>query len=205
MRLNIQEDHIRVIINDDVRRQHYFQQCLALECFEEVVMGLEELCVKFDPELYDEKYITYQIEAILEKPQTRYQAKKNSHHLPISFDKNDALDISQIAHKMEMSIDEFQNWFLDRNFHIQMMGFQPGFAYLTLDGTAPTINRLNKPRSIVKAGSIGFLGQSACIYAHDSPGGWPIIGKVQTPIFDLRKKPPNLLHNNDHIIFISAS
>ena len=76
-----------------------------------------------------------------------------------------------------------------------MMGFQPGFAYLEdVDGAdLPVISRLDTPRQSVPAGSIGFLGKRACIYALDGPGGWPIIGRVHEPLFRRDNSSPFLL------------
>ena len=86
-----------------------------------------------------------------------------------------------------------------------MMGFQPGFAYLEdVDGAdLPILPRLDSPRQSVPAGSIGFLGQRACIYALDGPGGWPIVGRVQEPLFRRDAVNPFQLSPGESLRFLS--
>ncbi len=197
----IYEDHARITILDDIMRQRLSTALLETREFEEVVLGIEELCVKFDPEYINDNEVKYLISQHLKSRNHDTISSPNHHRLDISFDHSHALDINHVAHIMEMNEAEFQNWFLQQRFRVQMMGFQPGFVYLSHDIDAPEIKRLNIPRAKVAAGSIGFLGTSACIYAHDGPGGWPIIGKVKNNIFDTANTPPNLLNSGDNIIF----
>lgn len=193
------EDHVRIKNNLFQSRSSLLQSLLGASCFEEVVAGIDEIYVKYDPYLYDEEIIKSIIKASIHKDQPA-KIENQSHELPIYFD--DAPDIDMMAHYMQMDKYHFIKWFKQRIFHVEMMGFQPGFAYLGHDSSAPKIDRLAAPRAKVKSGSIGFLGTQACIYAHDGPGGWPIIGHIATLVFNLDNDPPNLLQNGDYIKFI---
>lgn len=192
------EDHVRLNIPNKEECDALFHSFMTDDRFEEVIRGIDEICVKFDPAMYDEKIIR----AILSKKrsaETKSPIIVNNYIFAINFD--DALDMSYVVAAMNMSESLFKSWFITQNFYVEMMGFQPGFAYLGHKGAAPNIDRLSSPRSHVKAGSIGFRGSCACIYAHDGPGGWPIIGRIDQPIFDLQQNPPNILQNGDGIKF----
>lgn len=192
------EDHVRLYVPTKAERNILFQSLLDDNYFEEVVMSIDEICVKFDPAIYDDEIIT----AIIKKYRPIIpisQENINHHILTVNF--NNSLDMDRITAAMKMSESDFISWFLSQNFNVEMMGFQPGFAYLSHDGIAPNIDRLQSPRSKISAGSIGFRGMGACIYAHDGPGGWPIIGKIIEPIFDPKHNPPNLLQSGDIIRF----
>lgn len=193
------EDHARINITDKARRNAMAHALLASECFDEVVIGISELCIKFDPLQYSEDNIQKLIVKFGNDSPLRNTASQQ-HKLTADF--SDALDIEYVVDLMNMDISQFRKWFLALNFQVDIMGFQPGFAYLSHDGGAPAIERLASPRSKISAGSIGFLGNSACIYAHDGPGGWPIIGKVTQNIFNVHKEPPNLFQSGDMINFI---
>ncbi len=192
------EDHARITIIDNEKRNTILNNLLATNIFEEVVTGINELYVKFDPMSFSDEEITTIISAQNAQLVAGIDESKQ-HHFPIDFDK--ALDIDLVCNDMDMQQVQFQNWFLTQKFTIDMMGFQPGFAYLSHNGEAPSLARLGSPRSIVPAGSVGFLGKTACIYAHDGPGGWPIIGGINIPIFNPTLNPPNLLQSGDNILF----
>lgn len=194
------EDHARIIILDDKKRNTILNNLLATNSFEEVVAGINELCVKFDPLSLKEEEIENIIFAQFNE-QSKHIKQTKQHHFTIDFNK--ALDMDFICDLMEMNETQFQHWFLNQKFKVDMMGFQPGFAYMSHEGEAPSISRLDTPRSIVQAGSIGFLGKTTCIYAHDGPGGWPIIGRINIPIFNHGEHPPNLLQGGDNIVFES--
>lgn len=193
------EDYARVIIVNDEERNGTAHNLIAAGKFEEVVTGINEICIKFDPLYLDEEAI---LEIIANLPANNNKTSKNDiqqHHFSIDF--NQSMDMALICNSMDMNEAALQHWFLNQNFKVDMMGFQPGFAYLSHDGKAPILSRLDKPRAIVSAGSIGFLGKTACIYAHNGPGGWPIIGRINLPIFDSAKNPPTLLRGGDTISF----
>jgi len=200
--ITVFEDHIRINISDASKRHTTVSKLLENIIFEEVIAGIEDICIKYDPMLHDEKSVITGIENILKTPPIVQNIQFNSHIFMINVDQNSAPDFDMVCNTMAMSHNNFMDWLLDRHLIVDMMGFQPGFAYLTHDGSTPQIDRLNKPRSFVKSGSIGFLGDSACIYAHDGPGGWPIIGRVNRPIFNKLSNPPNILSSGDNIKFI---
>lgn len=191
------EDHVRITILNNEERNGAAHNLIATGKFEEVVTAMNEICVKFDPLMINEK----DIEKIIATQPTNRIIKSDiqQHHFLIDF--NQSLDMDLICKAMDMDASALQQWFLHQKFQVDMMGFQPGFAYLSHDGDAPTLSRLHKPRAMVRAGSIGILGKTACIYAHNGPGGWPIIGRINIPIFDSTKNPPNLLQSGNMIEF----
>lgn len=78
-------------------------------------------------------------------------------------------------------------------YRVFMMGFTPGFPYL--GGLDPALEtpRLENPRGLVPAGSVGIAGRQAGIYPIESPGGWNIIGRTPLVLFDPGREPPFLV------------
>ncbi len=87
---------------------------------------------------------------------------------------------------------------------VYMMGFTPGFPYL--GGLDPRIAapRLETPRKLVPAGSVGIAGIQTGVYPIDSPGGWRIIGRTDLKLFDPASDPPFLLAPGDVVKFTRA-
>jgi KipI family sensor histidine kinase inhibitor len=82
-----------------------------------------------------------------------------------------------------------------------MIGFTPGFPFL---GGLPEVlhtPRLETPRTLVPAGSVGIANDQTGIYPVDSPGGWRLIGRTPLKLFDPERSNPFLLKAGDLLKF----
>lgn len=87
-------------------------------------------------------------------------------------------------------------------FVVDFCGFAPGFAYLAgLDVETP---RRATPRTKVPAGAVGLAGRYCGIYPTSSPGGWQLIGRTSTALFDVAADPPALLPPGTRVRFVAA-
>lgn len=69
-------------------------------------------------------------------------------------------------------------------YKVYLLGFAPGFPYLgELDPRLHT-PRKPTPRTLVPAGSIAIGGEHTGIYPADGPGGWHLIARTTTRLFD---------------------
>lgn len=84
---------------------------------------------------------------------------------------------------------------------VAMIGFAPGFPYLS--GLDPTLAlpRLATPRTHVAAGSVAIGGSQTGIYPRESPGGWRLLGRTPLRLFDPRRGAPALLAPGDRVCF----
>ncbi len=75
-------------------------------------------------------------------------------------------------------------------YQVCMLGFLPGFAYLT--GLDPRLEtpRLAVPRTRVDAGAVGIGGAQAGLYPLASPGGWRIIGRTPARLYRPEQAEP---------------
>jgi len=82
-----------------------------------------------------------------------------------------------------------------------MLGFAPGFAYLSgLDPTLQMSRRAN-PRLRVPRGSIGIGGVQTGIYPSELPGGWRLIGRTPLTLFDPLHEPASAVAAGDRVRF----
>jgi KipI family sensor histidine kinase inhibitor len=86
---------------------------------------------------------------------------------------------------------------------VAMIGFAPGFPYLSGLDPALALPRLATPRTRVPAGSVAIGGAQTGIYPHESPGGWRLLGRTPLRLFDARRDPPSLLAPGDRVRFIA--
>lgn len=182
-------------------KAEYFRQS---GLWEEVVQGIADLTVKYDPLNMSEAEAEAQFRHAWDVPTLAGAPSGEVMVLEASFAEQDGPDRDMVAAKIGVNADGLAAWTAQRGYRILMMGFQPGFAYLedNAPDQVPTVARLDTPRQRVAAGSIGFLGGRACIYALDGPGGWPIIGRVHEPLFRRDDAQPFLLKPGQMLRFL---
>ncbi len=86
---------------------------------------------------------------------------------------------------------------------VAMIGFAPGFPYLSGLDPALALPRLATPRTRVPAGSVGIGGAQTGVYPRESPGGWRLIGRTPLRLFDPLRATPSLLAPGDRVRFVA--
>jgi inhibitor of KinA len=110
-------------------------------------------------------------------------------------------DLETLARSRGLSPDEVIAIHSAPTYHVHMLGFVPGFAYLGgLDARLATPRR-DTPRPRVPAGSVAIAGEQTGIYPLDTPGGWQIIGRTPLQLFKPSDSPPSLLNAGDAVHF----
>ncbi|NNE67053.1 MAG: 5-oxoprolinase subunit PxpB [Pyrinomonadaceae bacterium] len=121
--------------------------------------------------------------------------------VPVRFGGDHGPDMETVCEHNGLTETEAVELFLSREYRVYLLGFLPGFAYMgTLDRRVAT-PRLNNPRQVVKAGSVGIAGRQTGIYPLDSPGGWRIIGRTELPLFTPHEEKPVLFSPGDKVRF----
>ena len=110
-------------------------------------------------------------------------------------------DLQVVADHAGLSVEEVVRRHAGAEYVVFFIGFQPGFAYL--GGLDPTLHtpRRDAPRLEVPAGSVAIGGAQTGIYPAASPGGWQLIGRTASTLFDPARNPPALLQPGDRVRF----
>jgi len=87
-------------------------------------------------------------------------------------------------------------------YHVYMIGFSAGFAYL--GGLPERLHtpRLPSPRIKVPKGSVAIGGSQTGAYPAETPGGWRIIGRTYLTLFDPLKEIPTPMQPGDTVQFV---
>jgi KipI family sensor histidine kinase inhibitor len=124
--------------------------------------------------------------------------------IPICYDYQ--LDLENISKTLKIKKEEIINNHLNTDFFIYMVGFVPGHPFMGDLNSKLFLNRLKTPRVKVPAGSVGIVEKFCNIYPYESPGGWNIIGRTPTKLFDSKNEShPCLLSPGDSIKFKAIS
>lgn len=105
----------------------------------------------------------------------------------------DGEDLNEVADMLGISTDEVVARHTGQMWTVEFTGFAAGFGYLKGDSGGLDVPRRNTPRSVVPAGAVALAGEYSGVYPRASPGGWQLIGRTSTEVWDDAANPPALL------------
>jgi inhibitor of KinA len=122
--------------------------------------------------------------------------------IPVQYGGEFAPDLDAVAERAGCSTADVIKRHSDRTYRVYMLGFVPGFAYMGRVDPSIASPRHRVPRERVPAGSVGIAGLQTGVYPVDSPGGWQLIGRTATVMFDADRDKPSLLAAGDLVRFV---
>jgi KipI family sensor histidine kinase inhibitor len=121
--------------------------------------------------------------------------------LPVVYD---GADLDDVAALSGLSPGEVVERHTGRELVVGWLGFAPGFAYLTGLDPALHVPRLETPRTSVPAGAVAVAGPYSAVYPSASPGGWRLLGRSTTAVWDVAADPPALLTPGTRVRFLAV-
>jgi KipI family sensor histidine kinase inhibitor len=121
--------------------------------------------------------------------------------IPVRYDGE---DLDEVARLTGLDAGEVVRRHTAPTYTVAFLGFSPGFPYLVGLDPALEVPRLDTPRTSIPAGSVGLAGTQTGIYPTASPGGWRLIGRTGTTLFDPARDPPALLAPGGRLRFTVA-
>lgn len=124
--------------------------------------------------------------------------------IPVSYGGGYGPDLAAVAAFAGCSAEEVIARHSQCTYRVYMLGFVPGFAYLGRVDPSIAAPRHRVPRERVPAGSVGIAGLQTGVYPVESPGGWQLIGRTTTAMFDPARDRPSLLTAGDTVRFVAV-
>ncbi len=170
------------------------------EALGELVPGARTLLVPFDPIRTSAGEVTAAIMAT-EVAHVAPLRPAEVVELPVRYD---GPDLAAVAEQVGCTVDAVIARHTDAEYVVAFCGFAPGFAYLR--GLHPSLHlpRLSRPRVSVAAGSVGIAGEFTAAYPRSSPGGWNLLGRTSTTLWDLTREPPAQLTPGVRVRFVAS-
>lgn len=166
----------------------------------ETIPSFRSLMVQYDPLITTAVDVIAAITPLLDAPAPPDQQLRKW-CVPVCYDEDYAADIAAVAATTSHSVDDVIKLHSDVLYHVYMLGFLPGFAYLGDLPEALHLPRLTNPRLSVPKGSISIATSLTSIYPFKSPGGWHLIGTTPIDLFDVTKTNPAIFTPGDQIKF----
>ncbi len=146
-----------------------------------------------------------QVRQLIEQAFTDLQpADSNSgrlHQLPTWYDRRVGPELALLAQRSQLSEAEVIRRHSGHEYQVFALGFAPGFAFMGLVEPALATPRLSTPRKRIAAGSVGIAERQTAVYPAVSPGGWNLLGRTPTRLFDHAIDGYSLLQPGDRVRF----
>jgi len=171
----------------------------------EVIPSYRSLLIVYDPletDLHSVELVLASVEGRLDRMRI---PPPRTIHIPVLYAGESGPDIEFVARFHGLRVEDVIRIHSATIYRIYMIGFTPGFAYLGGLSAQLHTPRLDTPRPVVRAGSVGIANNQTGIYPVDSPGGWRLIGRTPLKVFDPDKKVPFLYRAGDLIKFTAVS
>ena len=127
------------------------------------------------------------------------------HVLPVWYDLSVGPELALLAKRTGWSVSEVIRRHSEHQYQVFALGFAPGFAFMGLVEEALAAPRLDTPRKRVATGSVGIAERQTAAYPAQSPGGWNLIGRTPSALFDREREGYSLMQPGDRVQFAPVS
>lgn len=188
------------------RQVHAFERRLRADRLPGVIESVPayaSILVHYDPLQLNLRQVSEWAATEAEVAETETASNPRTIEVPVRYGGADGPDLDSIAKRHGISVDEVIRIHTSRDYIVYMMGFTPGFPYMGRLDEAIATPRLETPRTLVPAGSVGIAGAQTGIYPIDSPGGWRILGRTSLRLLDPDAEQPFLFSPGDTVRFVA--
>lgn len=190
----------------DSRANHAAEQLHAEYPETEIQYGIKSVLVTHPNLPHISAAVTKKLDAVLrgtDNAPKSHESDSASHHvIPVNYNGE---DLQHAADAVTITVAELVRIHTHTAWRVEVIGFAPGFAYLTPEGADGELwhrlPRHSTPRQQVPAGSVAVAAGRSAIYPTAMPGGWNILGTTDATLFDPHNIPPTRFTRNDTVTF----
>jgi len=167
-----------------------------------IALGYHSILIHLNKKFENKVFWSKRIQQIQAETEEIEFTKGLHWKIPVCYEKEYAPDLLAASQALGIDSKNLIEIHSQKSYHVNFIGFLPGFLYLSGLDERLQLSRKKKPNLFVPSGSVGIGGSQTGIYPQDSPGGWHVIGKTPIALFDPRNNPPCFASAGDMISFI---
>ena len=166
----------------------------------ETVPTYRSLLVHYDPLQIGYAELSDKLLALAQRP-VPPETGIRRWRIPVVYGGDDGIDLDDVARAHNISTSEVIAKHTGSEYRVAMIGFTPGFAYLSgLDPSIATPRR-ESPRTYTPPGTISIGGVQGCVQCLAAPSGWHLLGRTPVRTFHPHRDPVFLMEPGDAVIF----
>lgn len=197
------DDTLRIETGDRRERSAIAEHVRSFGCWVECVEGMKSVVVQFDA-----SNLTHVAAMSLLKEQISTvpfgdAGPSRTVEIPVCYGGDFGPELGSIAEMIGVDEEAVITMHTAREHAVELIGFTPGFAYVSGLNNDINVPRLSEPRQRVEPGSVGVAGGLTGLYALPGPGGWPLIGRTPKVLFKADESQPMALQSGTRIKFVA--
>ena len=163
---------------------------IGLDGIIETVPTFRSLMVYYDPLTLPTAALAARIVELM-RGLTASEETGRTWRLPACYDELIAPDLADVAARTGLTPAQVVECHSATVYHVYMLGFMPGMAYLGDVPSELVLPRRETPRLKVPAGSLAIASTMTCVYPLETPAGWHLIGRSPVPFCSGGRVPPH--------------
>ncbi len=167
----------------------------------DLVPSYASLLVIFDIDGDDHFAVRRRLRAALADLDAGAAAEGELVTLPVYYGSDVGPDLETLAARANLTTREVIDIHQSQEYRVYAIGFAPGFAYLGEVDERIAAPRLKTPRQKVPRGAVAIADRQTAVYPAESPGGWNLIGRCPTRMFDPQRDPSMPVKVGDRVRF----
>ncbi|WP_291861665.1 5-oxoprolinase subunit PxpB [Bradyrhizobium sp.] len=166
----------------------------------ETVPTYRSLLVHYDPEVIGFDALSAKLVALALRP-VPPTATTRRWRIPVVYGGEHGIDLEDVARALGATPDEIVARHVAGHYRVAMIGFTPGWSYLS--GLDPSLHmpRRQNPRLLTPAGTVSIGGVQTGVQCLAGPSGWHLLGRTPVRTYQLHRDPIFLLEPGDAVTF----
>jgi 5-oxoprolinase (ATP-hydrolysing) subunit B len=166
----------------------------------ETVPTYRSLLVHYDPCRIDFHTLGEKLIALAQVPAPA-AAKTRRWRIPVAYGGENGIDLEDVAKTLNATPDDIVARHVAGDYRVAMIGFTPGWSYLSGLDKFLHMPRRQNPRLLTPAGTISIGGVQTGIQCLAAPSGWHLLGRTPVRTYQLHREPIFLTEPGDRITF----
>jgi KipI family sensor histidine kinase inhibitor len=121
--------------------------------------------------------------------------------IPVSYGGEHGIDLEDVAKTLSTTPDDIVARHVAGDYRVAMIGFTPGWSYLSGLEDFLHLPRRQNPRLLTPAGTISIGGVQTGVQCLAGPSGWHLLGRTAVRTYQLHRDPIFLLEPGDAVTF----
>jgi KipI family sensor histidine kinase inhibitor len=166
----------------------------------EMVPTYRSLLVHYDPVVIDFETLGGKLSALAQLP-VAPMTRTRRWRIPVVYGGEHGIDLEDVAATLKTTPDDIVARHVAGDYRVAMIGFSPGWSYLSGLESSLHMPRRQNPRLLTPAGTISIGGVQAGVQCLAGPSGWHLLGRTAVRTYQLHRDPTFLLEPGDHVTF----
>jgi KipI family sensor histidine kinase inhibitor len=121
--------------------------------------------------------------------------------IPVTYGGEHGIDLEDVAKTLNTTLDDIVARHVAGDYRVAMIGFTPGWSYLSGLENFLHLPRRQNPRLLTPAGTISIGGVQTGVQCLAGPSGWHLLGRTAVRTYQLHRDPIFLLEPGDAVTF----